>query len=299
MSNVNIGDFYPLQLIRSLQAKFRYPQLLALLAMLLLAESAQAVTVLQFGLNRPDAIITEGYAGDLDVLTAEMNSGNVQTQLTPLPPVEERSYFPSSKPRALIVSVDSTVFDDPDRDGFYTQFGLRLDADVFEGGFHDIRVAIQIWLRRPGEDYLFFHTSESFNIYGGLNSDIYRFETELLSNYPADFYDIRLELIDTFNDVILDIVDANSTRALSALPLESRDLVEVPGQGIQSAGNRPADNGNFLTQNEPADTLIAGSASRDAIVREHAGSTSVLIPLFALLLLIRLKSNYRLSRKHT
>ena len=217
----------------------------------------------------------------------------METPTKPLPPIEERSYYPSSKPLALIVAVDTTVFDDIDRDGFYTQFGLRLDADVVDSRFRDIRVAVRILLRRPGEDYLFFHTSESFLIYGGLNSDIYRFETELLSNFPADYYDVRLELIETFSDRVLDIVDATSTRSLSALPLESRDLVELPGPGIQPGGNS-----NSLTQNGTGNNpSLATSGSRDAIVREHVGSASLLLPLLALLIPMRLLAARRSHSK--
>jgi len=268
--------------------------ILPMLALLLMTQTAQAVTHLEFGLNRTDATITEGYAGDLDTLSSDVNSRTSQTPSTPLPPVEERSYHPSSKPLALIVAVDTTVFDDIDRDGFYTQFGLRLDADVLDSRYWDIRVAVRIWLRRPGEDYLLFHTSESFLIYGGLNSDVYRFESELLSNYPADYYDVRLELIDAYSDRVLDIVDATSTRSLAALPLESRDLAELPSPGIQ-----PGSNGNALSQNGPGNSpSFTASGSRDAIVREHVGSTSLLIPLLALLIPMRLLAARRFHSKN-
>jgi len=274
-------------------AKFHCQQILPMLVLLLMTHSAQAVTHVQFGLNRADAAITEGYEGDLDTLAAEVNSRTVEKPSTPLLPIEERSYYPSSKPLALIVAVDTTVFDDIDRDGFYTQFGLRLDADVLDSRYWDIRVAVRILLRRPGEDYLLFHTSESFLIYGGLNSDIYNFESELLSNYPADYYDVRLELIEAYSDRVLDIVDATSTRSLSALPLESRDLVELPGPGIQSGGN-----GNSLSLNVPGNNpSLATSGSRDAIVREHVGSASVLIPLLALLFPMRLLAARRFRTK--
>lgn len=172
----------------------------------------------------------------------------------------------------LIISVGSSVYSDFDRDGFFTNFSLSFDADVRYGNEW---VYARIFLRASGEDYLFFHTSDAFEIYESSSFDEYRLESELVSNYPAGYYDVRIELRDAFNDRLLDIVDASTHSTLFALPLESRDSSDlVNSVDTQILGPLPI-NDNL------SDPL------RQQIVRERVGASYALLPLLGLVLLAR------------
>lgn len=179
----------------------------------------------------------------------------------------------------LIVSVGSSIYSDFDRDGFFTNFSLSFDADV---RFGDEWVYARIFLRASGSDYLFFHTSDAFEIYESSSFDEYRLESELVSNYPAGYYDVRIELRDAFNDRLLDIVDASTHPTLFALPLESRDSDSF-GNSVDTQILGPESIDNNL-----ADPL------RQQIVRERVGASYALLPLLGLVLLMR-----RLRRRQT
>lgn len=172
----------------------------------------------------------------------------------------------------LIVSVGSSVFSDFDNDGFFTRFSLSFDADVRYG---EEWVYANIFLRGGGGDYRFFHSSDAFEIYDTSSFDEYRLDSELVSNYPAGYYDVRIELRDAFNDRLLDAVDASTHRTLFALPLESQDSSNFENSvDPQILGPLAID----LTQPEPL---------REQIVHEQVGAAYALLPLLGLGLLAR------------
>ncbi len=183
----------------------------------------------------------------------------------------EANHFDHSD--VLIVSVGSSVYSDFDNDGFFTNFTLTFDADVRYG---DEWVYANIFLRGGGSDYLFFHSSDAFEIYESSIFDEYRLDSELVSNYPAAYYDVRIELRDAYSDRLLDVVDASTHRTLFALPLESRDSSDSFGNSVDTQILAP------LNIDGPELNL-----ARDQIVHEQVGASYALLPLLGLGLLAR------------
>lgn len=176
----------------------------------------------------------------------------------------EAHHFDDRNSRVLIVSVGSSVYSDFDNDGFFTNFSLRFDADVDYG---DEWVYADIYLRAGDANYEFFHSSDSFEIYESLSTDEYHLDSELVRNYPAGYYDVRIELRDAYNDSLLDVVDASTNRTLFALPLESADF-----SGFDTAVD---------TQSLAADAngnSVPGT-QREQIVHESVGASYAVLPL--------------------
>jgi len=98
--------------------------------------------------------------------------------------------------RVWIVSVSSGVYSDADRDGFFSEFSINLDADT---SYQDARVYARILLREGEQDYELFHTSQIFDLNSYSLGDAYRIEGKLVSNYPAAYYDVQVDLFDAYD----------------------------------------------------------------------------------------------------
>jgi len=260
-------------------------KLLSLCAALLLPVSATfATTEFRFEQNTNTKSVSEGYSGNLDILLQEReearhasalaaaNQNRVQTEdatggpLTAHPYRFPQIYLNHDHDHVYIVSVGTSVYSDADQDGFFSKFSLRFDADTAYG---EEDVYAQIYLRNDGDNYELFHTSRVFEVYESLGSDEYELDSRLVSNYPAGYYDIRVELRDAYDDELYDMVDASSHRTLSGLPLESSELNGVNTQSLDLVDG----------------DLVDGR--REQIISEQIGASFILLPLLFAMALVR------------
>lgn len=122
---------------------------------------------------------------------------------------------------AWITDIGTLLYRDNDHDGYFTGFSLTIDADTIDV---DLDVYAAIDIKRPYAERERLHTSAIFTLYGNSVADEYRIDIELVQSYPADDYDLFIELKDAYNDQVLDSVNANDFTNLTRLPLESEDL---------------------------------------------------------------------------
>lgn len=116
-----------------------------------------------------------------------------------------------------IYDADTDLFYDYDADGYYHYLRVWFDADT---SFIDARVQARLYLRRPGGSWQLYFVTNPFTITGSAGFDDYEVETELVSGYPTDEYDVLIELYDAdFGDFVADYGPFDSS-AFSLLPLE-------------------------------------------------------------------------------
>ncbi len=163
---------------------------------------------------------------------------------------------------AWITGIGTLLYHDDDNDGYHSSFSLTIDADTSRN-ITDVYVSIDLQSYYGLRERL--HTSSNFSLYGRTLTDEYQIDIDLLQNYPADEYDLTIELHDSYDNRVLDRVSASDFSNLSALPLESEDL-------DYAYNPRP------LRPSYPP-------ANDDIYVEEYAGSTGLLITLGLLLAL--------------
>ena len=134
-----------------------------------------------------------------------------------------------------IYDAGSSLITDQDDDGYYSEFRIRFDADAM---FGDALVYAKLYLRRVGErDWLLYHTTDDFWIYGESPSDDYYVTTTLDDGFPTSDYDVVIDLYEAgYSDIVATLGPAESA-GLSLLPLEEAGL-DVP---IGVAGYRIRD----------------------------------------------------------
>ena len=120
-----------------------------------------------------------------------------------------------------IFNVEVELYDDFDRNGYFSAFEIAFDVDVEYG---NAWVYADIWIRRSGSYYELLHQTDTFMISGSASDDVYIVNAELLTHYPPDYYDVMIELYnaDSYSGSPVVIADYGYHHALSSLPLESR-----------------------------------------------------------------------------
>ena len=141
----------------------------------------------------------------------------------------------------------SRMFDDFDYDGFYRTFSVTFDADVLSSQYNEmVDVYAEMYLSRNGGPWEHYATTDIFTIVGDSTQDDYELLTTLRSGYPADYYDVLIDLYELgYNDVVATI-SSDDVDGLYALPLESSDrdqeyvevveVVEVHGGALSTLG---------------------------------------------------------------
>lgn len=154
--------------------------------------------------------------------------------------------FIDTNPDFWIYDSWTTLSHDFDYDGYYSKLTVEFDADTV---FSRAYVYAVIYL---GVDGIFdpIHTSSVFAIDGDSSIDSFVVESELISGFPSNDYEVLVELYDADYDDFVAFADGLDDADLTFNPLESEDYEVV-------------------------------TETRVVIVDEHGGSSSVL-SLFAL-----------------
>lgn len=228
-------------------------------------------------------VLSEGYVNSLEEIESNLQTLDQETANAPDSfATTPRSGFNPYRTPAIFVDVGTSLFSDADRDGFFAGFSVSVDIDIINSSYHDIPVFVRVFLRPPEEPFQLFHVSDRFRIYRSLISDTYRIESELVTNFPAGYYDMQLELVDAITGETLDVIDDRSYRSLSGLPLESIDRTGVLTQLAPMGTDE-----NSALQTSFNDTASDAGLVREAVVREHVGSMWFLLPVLLSAGLIR------------
>jgi hypothetical protein len=150
---------------------------------------------------------------------------------------EKRTQSTTLSPTAVnfyIYDAAAALLRDRDGDQHYSEFRLRFDADTL---FADALVYAKLYLRRAGEtDWLLYHTSEEFRIYGQSPGDDYYVTTTLDAGFATSEYDVLIDLYEVGFGGIVATFGPQESSVLSFLPLEEAGLdepIEVPGYAIR------------------------------------------------------------------
>jgi hypothetical protein len=127
----------------------------------------------------------------------------------------------------------STLRGDRDGDGFHREFRIRFDADVVSGS---AIVFARLYLRRVGDlDWLLYHETDDFEIFGDDGDDDYFVTTTLDDGWPTGDYDVLIDLYESGFPGIVATIGPLDSDALALLPLEETGLdlpIELPGYAI-------------------------------------------------------------------
>lgn len=188
---------------------------------------------------------------------------------------------------AWINDIGTLLYNDADRNGYFSGISLSFDADTAFNSF-EVFIAIDIISHlTPSANHVErLHTTRPFFIYGRSITDEYHVDIDLLTNFPPAIYDLRVTLADAHSREILDEVYARDFHNLRALPLESEDNGTVIVPVVDPVYGAPD---NQLPDNQLPDNQAPND---DIRVIESAGSGGPLtVALLISGLLLRLRKH--------
>ncbi len=127
-----------------------------------------------------------------------------------------------------IYEASSRLFTDNDLDGFYQTFSVTFDADLIGfGSYERADVYAELYLSRDGGPWVHYYSTDIFTIIGDSSDDDFEVLTTLHTGYPADYYDVLIDLYEVGFDDIVATLSSDDTDNLYALPLESSDRDDI------------------------------------------------------------------------
>jgi len=109
------------------------------------------------------------------------------------------------------------LISDDDFDGFYHRFSVTIDADT---AFDHATVYADVYLSYEGGPWIYYASSQNYDIYSDSFNDAFTIETELADGYPTGYYDVQIKLYDALTDDFLLTYDNLDDSSLYAIPLE-------------------------------------------------------------------------------
>jgi hypothetical protein len=131
-----------------------------------------------------------------------------------------------ASPDHWIYDADVELFDDFDGDGFFRFLSVRIDADSLRTSAY---VYAELYLSQDGVNWELYHTTDDFWIGGETSDDELYVETELLTGYPTDYYDLLVELYDADFGTFSDEFGPNQSDLMALLPIEDSTRDPEPG----------------------------------------------------------------------
>jgi len=130
----------------------------------------------------------------------------------------------SSTTAARHSSFDYSLYDtttdlisDDDFDGFYHRFSITIDADTL---FDHATVYADLYLSYEGGPWIYYASTQDYDIHSDSYNDAFTIETELADGYPTGYYDVQIKLYDSITDDYLLSYDNLDDSSLYAIPLE-------------------------------------------------------------------------------
>ena len=131
-----------------------------------------------------------------------------------------RKKMPLQSTQAFGFSVyDANVLllDDRDLDGYYSEFELNFDVDYDNG---PATVYAKIYYRTSAGDWIWFYTTDDFDINGNASSDSYSVISTLSTRFPSDEYDFLIDIYEAGVPGIVDTYSSSIDSDLMNVPLE-------------------------------------------------------------------------------
>lgn len=175
----------------------------------------------------------EKTSGDVYKTSAGISSN----QLSITPSVQAKSATTASKKdtqantviiRPEVKSVDQEfwIFDawvefhrDDDRDSYFNHFSVEFDVDT---QYSSALVYARLYLGK-NEVFKEYHTTSNFNIFSDSSNDSFVVESELLTGFSPNEYEVLIEVYDAYNDELVAVFDGNDDADLYLLSLESKN----------------------------------------------------------------------------
>ncbi|MGS2719723.1 choice-of-anchor H family protein [Paraglaciecola aestuariivivens] len=117
-----------------------------------------------------------------------------------------------------------TLHQDRDYDGYYHHFSLEIDADT---EYASAQLYARLYLG-VNEVFQEFHVTDNFTIYGDSSDDSYVIETELLTGFPSNDYEVLIELYDAYTNELVAVYDGYNDADLYLISLESKNYDRAP-----------------------------------------------------------------------
>ena len=118
----------------------------------------------------------------------------------------------------------ATLSNDFDADGYFSKVTVEFDADTI---YNRAFVYAIIYLG-VGDVFDSIHVTSVFAIDADSSNDSFVVESELISGFPSDDYEIMIELYDADTDQFVALADGFSDADLAFVPLESENYEIVP-----------------------------------------------------------------------
>lgn len=132
----------------------------------------------------------------------------------------------AARPAATQVNQEYWVYDayvslhtDSDYDSYYHHFSVDFDVDTI---YEHSDVYARLYLG-VNEEFREYHTTADFHIDGDSTDDQLTVETELLSGFYPDDYEILIEIYDAFTHELLAVADGYSDADLYLVSIESQN----------------------------------------------------------------------------
>jgi hypothetical protein len=130
----------------------------------------------------------------------------------------------TAKHHVNLSSIDHSIYDvsidlisDMDYDGFYHYFNITIDVDTLLSRSF---IYEDIYLSYEGGPWIYYASSNEYEINSDIYDDAFTLETELASGYPTGYYDLLVKIYDAHTDEFLLSYDSHDDYSLSAIPLE-------------------------------------------------------------------------------
>ena len=126
-----------------------------------------------------------------------------------------RSQAAVINPDFWVYSATTELYFDDDLDGHYTRLLVDFDVDT---SFLIADVYARLYLSRNGNPWIEYAISDDFSVLASDDSDNYVIETDFVEGYPTDYYDVLIEIYDTFDGALV----------AEYGPAESVDMLDLP-----------------------------------------------------------------------
>lgn len=159
---------------------------------------------------------TQLLSGDAADAGAQLKSGSASNTASGLKTLMARPYATGMNQEFWVFDAWLTLHQDRDYDGYYHHFSLEIDADT---EYASAQIYARLYLG-TNEVFQEFHVTDNFTIYGDNSDDSYVIETELLTGFPANDYELLIELYDAYSDELVAVYDGYNVYLIS---LESKN----------------------------------------------------------------------------
>jgi hypothetical protein len=132
-----------------------------------------------------------------------------------------------------------TLYTDSDYDGYYHHFSVDFDVDSIYA-HSDVYARLYLGVN---EEFREYHTTSNFNIARDITADQLTVETELLSGFYPNDYEVLIEIYDGYTNELVAVYDGYNDADLYLLSIESQDnelIYDDPGVLVISASGGSA-----------------------------------------------------------